>query len=143
MRQEAMSTLVEGDAGRFPGVHSKVKIALAWRVAMNLPDFLTLWPNDEIVLTGHRIGLYSVIDEHQRGRSVEEIHAEFPTLELALIQKVLAFHASHQAEVDAYVSEYRADLDRQESASQPSEAVSKIRRLMAESAANTGSRAGT
>ena len=36
---------------------------------MNLPDFLTLWPNDEIVLTGHRIGLYSIIDQFQRGRS--------------------------------------------------------------------------
>jgi hypothetical protein len=76
-----MSTLVEGDAGRSPGVQSKMKIARAWRVAMNLPDFLTLWPNDEIVLTGHRIGLYSVIDRFQHGRSVEEIHAEFPILE--------------------------------------------------------------
>jgi uncharacterized protein (DUF433 family) len=114
--EEAMSTLVEGDADRSPGLHSKVKIARAWRVVMNLPDFLALWPNDEIVLTGHRIGLYSVIDRFQRGRSVEQIHAEFPTLEPELIQKVLAFHASHQAEVDAYVSEYRADLDRQKSA---------------------------
>ena len=110
---------------------------------MNLPDFLTLWPNDEIVLTGHRIGLYSIIDQFQRGRSVEEIHAEFPTLEPDLIQRVLAFHAGHQAEVDAYVAEYEAELDRQEASSQAGEATLKVRRLMAESAANTDSRTGS
>jgi uncharacterized protein (DUF433 family) len=110
---------------------------------MDLPDFLALWPNDEIVLTGHRIGLYSVIDRHQRGRSVEEIHAEFPTLETELIRKVLAFHASHQAEVDAYVSKYRADLDRQEAAFQTSGAVLNIRRLMAQSSASSESRFGS
>jgi hypothetical protein len=28
---------------------------------MDLPDFLTRWPDGEIVLTGHRIGLYHVV----------------------------------------------------------------------------------
>jgi uncharacterized protein (DUF433 family) len=107
---------------------------------MDLPDFLTLWPNDEVVVTGHRIGLYSIIDQFQQGCSVEEIHAEFPTLEPDLIQKVLAFHASHQAEVDAYVALYRAELDRQEAAFQPSEAVLQVRRLMAENATKAKSR---
>ena len=74
---------------------------------------------------------------------MEEIHAEFPTLEPDLIQRVLEFHASHQAEVDAYVAEYRAELDRQEAAFQPGEAVMKVRRLMAEGAAKTKSRAGS
>jgi uncharacterized protein (DUF433 family) len=110
---------------------------------MNLPDFLSLWPNGEIVLSGHRIGLYSVLDRFQRGCSVEEIHAEFPTLVPDLIQKVLAFHASHQAEVDAYVAEYRAELDRQEAAHKPGAAELKIRRLMAESAAKSKTRAGS
>ena len=36
---------------------------------MDLPDFLAEWPEGEIVLTGHRIGLYSVIDLYQRGFS--------------------------------------------------------------------------
>jgi uncharacterized protein (DUF433 family) len=110
---------------------------------MILPDFLTLWPNDEIVLTGHRIGLYSVVDRFQRGCSVEEIHAEFPTLEPDLIQRVLAFHAGHQAEVDAYVAEYQAELDRQEAAFQPSEVVLNVRRLMAENTTKTKPRAGS
>jgi uncharacterized protein (DUF433 family) len=110
---------------------------------MDLPEFLTMWPNDEVVLTGHRIGLYSVIDRFQRGRSVKEIHAEFPTLEPELIHRVLAFHACHRAEVDAYVAEYRAELDHQEAAFEPSEAVLKVQRLMAESAAKSNARPGS
>jgi uncharacterized protein (DUF433 family) len=81
---------------------------------MDLPDFLTLCPDDEIVLTGHRIGLYSIVDQFQHGLSAEEIHALYPTVAPELIRKVLAFRASHQSDVDAYVAEYRADLDRQE-----------------------------
>jgi uncharacterized protein (DUF433 family) len=110
---------------------------------VNLPDFLTQWPNGEIVPTGHRIGLYSVIDRFQQGCSVEEIHAEFPTLEPDLIQRVLAFHASYQAEVDAYVAEYRADLDRQEAAFEAGEAVLRVRRLIAESTGKSESQAGS
>jgi hypothetical protein len=48
---------------------------------------------------------------------------------------VIAFRDVHPAEVDAYVAEYRADLDRQEAASEPSPAVLRIRRRMAEKAA--------
>jgi uncharacterized protein (DUF433 family) len=103
---------------------------------MDLPDFLIQWPNGEIVLTGHRIGLYSVIDLSHRGFSPDQIRDEFPTLEPELIRSVIAFHDGHRAEVDAYVAEYRADLDRQEVAAEPSPAVLRVRRLMAERAAN-------
>jgi uncharacterized protein (DUF433 family) len=102
---------------------------------MDLPDFLTQWPSGEIVLTGHQIGLYSVIDLFQQGFSPDQIHGEFPTLDPDLIRRVIAFRAAHQAEVDAYVAEYRAELDRQEAASPPSPAVLRIRRRMAERAA--------
>src|SRR5262245_39441947 len=99
---------------------------------MDLPDFLTRWPNGEIVLTGHRIGLYSVIDRYQQGCTPDEIHNEFPTLVPDLIRDVIAFRESHPAEVDAYVAQYRADLDRQEAASEPSPAALRVRRRVAE-----------
>src|SRR5579883_1112333 len=99
---------------------------------MDLPNFLTRWPNGEIVLTGHRIGLESVIDRYQRGCTPDQIHHEFPTLEPDLVRSLIAFREAHPAEVDAYVAEYRADLDRQEAASHPSPAVVRIRRRVAE-----------
>ncbi len=80
---------------------------------MNLPEFLTEWPYGEIVLTGHRIGLYDVVSLHNEGYTAEMLHDEFPTLPLDLIEKALAFAREHRAQVDAYVTEYKAALDRQ------------------------------
>lgn len=80
---------------------------------MMLPDFLTLDADGEVRLTGHRIGLYSVVRSYQEGRSAEQIQAEFPSLSLAHVYKVLAFYLENQAEVDAYVTEYREELERQ------------------------------
>jgi uncharacterized protein (DUF433 family) len=83
---------------------------------MNLPDFYTEWPFGEIMLTGHRIGLYHVISRYKDGMNVEQIHDWYPTLEPELIQKVLDFYQTNQAEVDAYMASVRAELERQEAA---------------------------
>jgi len=80
---------------------------------MILPDFLTRDADGEIRLTGHRIGLYSVVRSYQEGHSAEQIHAEFPSLSRAHVYKVLAFYLEKQPEVDAYVTAYREELERQ------------------------------
>jgi uncharacterized protein (DUF433 family) len=80
---------------------------------MKLPDFLTEWPFGEIVLTGHRIGLYHVVEGYNQGYSPEQLHEEYPTLPLELINKVLAFYKENQSEVDAYMVRFRAECDRQ------------------------------
>jgi len=103
---------------------------------VNLPGFLTRWSNGEIVVTGHRIGLFSIIDRYQQGLTVDQIHEEFPTLELAAIRSVLAFHADQRAEVDKYVTEYGADLERQETEVEPSVGLRKIQRALADKTAN-------
>lgn len=79
---------------------------------MKLPEFLTEWPFGEIVLTGHRIGLYHVMRYHKDGYTAEMLHEMFPTLPLDLIEKVLAFARENQAEVDAYVDRCQAECDR-------------------------------
>lgn len=80
---------------------------------MKLPDFLTEWPFGEIVLTGHRIGLYHVMFYHKDGDTAEMLHERFPSLPLDLIEKVLAFARANQAEVDAYVTRCQEEIDRQ------------------------------
>jgi uncharacterized protein (DUF433 family) len=107
---------------------------------VDLPDFLTRSPNGEIVVTGHRIGLFSIIDRYQQGLSVEQLRDEFPTLETEAIRGAVAFHAEHRAEVDKYVSDYRAELERQEAEFEPSTAQLEVRRVMAQRAANRQSR---
>jgi uncharacterized protein (DUF433 family) len=83
---------------------------------MNLPEFLVEWPDGEIMLRGHRIGLHHVIVYRREGYSAEQLHEQFPTLPIELIRDVLAFHDANRAEVDAYVDRCREEIDRQEAA---------------------------
>jgi uncharacterized protein (DUF433 family) len=78
---------------------------------MKLPDFLTEWPFGEIVLTGHRIGLYDIIYFHKEGYSAEMLHEQFPSVPLDHIEKVLAFARENHAEVDAYVDRFQKEID--------------------------------
>ena len=81
---------------------------------MKLPEFLYESSPGEIRLTGHRIGLYTVVRLRNEGRSAEGIVDELPTLSLEHVRKVLAFAEKNREEVDRYVEEYRRELERQE-----------------------------
>jgi uncharacterized protein (DUF433 family) len=81
---------------------------------MNLPDFLTSAPDGEIRLTGHRIGLYHLIERYKEGDSAEMIALQFPTLPLSLVHKTIAYYLENPSEVDAYVATYSAELKEQE-----------------------------
>ena len=78
---------------------------------MDLPSYLQ-HADGEIRLTGHRIGLFHVVDRYQEGYSPEMIGEELPALSLALIHRVIAFYLENQREVDAYVADCRAELRR-------------------------------
>src|SRR4051794_40604558 len=79
---------------------------------MNLPEFLVDHSDGEVCLVGHRIGLYHLISFHQEGDTPEMLHQRFPSLPLPLIRQVLDFYRQNQPEVDAYVADYEADLER-------------------------------
>jgi uncharacterized protein (DUF433 family) len=96
---------------------------------MILPDFLTRDADDEIRLSGHRIGLYTVVRLYREGKSAEQIAEELESLGRALVYKVLAFYLENQAEVDAYVDAYRAELERQYALYSDSPVARKMRRL--------------
>jgi uncharacterized protein (DUF433 family) len=80
---------------------------------MQLPPFLTEWPYGEIMIAGHRIGLFSIVVHHNEGESAEQLHERYPTLSVELLEDVLAYYQSHRAEVDEYVRRYQEELDRQ------------------------------
>ncbi len=79
---------------------------------MKLPEFLTEWPDDEIVLTGHRIGLYDVVSLHNEGYTAEMLHEEYPSLPLDLIERVLSFYNENRTEVDDYVAQCKEEMER-------------------------------
>ena len=81
---------------------------------MQLPEFLTQSPDGEIRLTGHRIGLFHLLQRYNEGESAEMLAAYYPTLPLALVHKVLAFYLDNQREVDAYLANCTASIDKQQ-----------------------------
>jgi uncharacterized protein (DUF433 family) len=97
---------------------------------MMLPTYLTRDAEGEIRLSGHRIGLYTVVRCFQEGQSAEQISVDLPSLPLELIQQVLEFYRSNQEEVDAWVAAYRAELGRQEREHVPGPGVVRIRHLL-------------
>ena len=98
---------------------------------MTLPDCLTRDPDGEIRLTGHRMGLYTLIRRYREGRSPEQIAEEFPSLPLSLIYAVLAFYFENREHVDGYVDAYAAELARQEAEHVPGPGEIKMRELLA------------
>jgi uncharacterized protein (DUF433 family) len=81
---------------------------------MVLPDFLIDHPDGEIRLTGHRVGLYTVVRDYKEGATAEQMAEEYPSLDLEHIRKVIGFYLENRLEVDAYVEKYRKELERQE-----------------------------
>jgi uncharacterized protein (DUF433 family) len=95
-----------------------------------LPPYLHWHPDGEIRLVGHRIGLYHFIFYYNQGYTAEMILCQFPTLELALIHKVIAFYLENQKEVDEYVAQYRAELDQLRAAGFHAPSVVELRRRL-------------
>jgi uncharacterized protein (DUF433 family) len=98
---------------------------------MTLPDFLTSDTGGEILLAGHRVTLHHVIKDYREGYSAETLAAACPTLPLALVHKVLAFYLENQPEVDRYVAETRAEIERQAAAPPRGPSAAELQRRLA------------
>jgi uncharacterized protein (DUF433 family) len=90
---------------------SESSIALSGGMSLSLPEFLTRHEKGEIRLTAHRIDLFDLVSLYNEGNSAEMLVGYFPTLNLALIHKVLAFYLENRAEVDAYVARCEAESE--------------------------------
>ena len=77
-----------------------------------LPPCLHWHSDGELRLAGHRISLYHFIYYYNQGFTAEMLLCQFPTLELALVHKVIVFYLEHRGDVDRYVAQYETELDR-------------------------------
>jgi uncharacterized protein (DUF433 family) len=96
---------------------------------MTLPDFLTQAPDGEIRLTGHRIGLYHLIERYNEGESAEMLACRYPSLPLSLVHKVLAYYLENQPEIGAYVRGCTTAMDQQRRGARSLDADGLRRRL--------------
>lgn len=79
---------------------------------MTLPDFLTTDANNEIRLNGHRIRLIDVAQRYREGFSVEGIVDHYPSLNLPLVHKAIAYFLEHEVEVTSLIQANQAEMDR-------------------------------
>jgi len=80
---------------------------------VNLPDFLYRTDKGTYRFVGHRIDLYHVVTLYQDGYTADMIADHLPTLPLAMIHKAIAYYLENQTEVERYVRETRAEIERQ------------------------------
>src|SRR5437660_11310103 len=97
---------------------------------MTLPDFLRSDEYGEIFLAGHRITLYHVVKDYQEGYSAETLAAAYPTLSLPLVHKVIAFYLENQLEIDHYVVETRAEIQRQAASNPQGPSLAELKRRL-------------
>jgi uncharacterized protein (DUF433 family) len=94
---------------------------------MNLPEYLEADEGRFIDLTGHHIGLHNVVRLYADGSSAEMIAAQYPSLPLPLIHRVIASYLENQVGVDAYVLEHAQEIDRQVKASPKAPSLEALR----------------
>jgi len=102
-------------------------IAELGAVSLNLPEFLTRHEKGEIRLTGHRIDLFHFVDFYNEGNSAEMLLGLFPTLNPALIHKVIAFYLENKAQVDAYVARCEAEIERHQATTPPAPTIDELK----------------
>lgn len=85
-------------------------------ISAALPEFLIADADGFIRVSGHRIGYHHVVARFNEGCSAEMLWEEFPTLPLATIYKLIAFHLENQSASNAYVAQCHEDV-RQQAAS--------------------------
>ncbi len=73
----------------------------------SLPKYLVADADGFIRISGHRIGHHHVVALFNEGESVWE---EFPTLPLATIYKVIAFHLENQTASNEYVEQCHEEV---------------------------------
>ena len=97
---------------------------------MTLPPILTQEPDGEIHVTGHRIGLFTLVKAFRQGWSAERTAEEYPSLTPEKVQKVLDFYRENRAEAEAYADVYEAELERQYAEWTPTPGVLQVRRWL-------------
>ena len=78
---------------------------------MALPDFL-MSADGETRVVGTRISLFTILFDFNHGDSPEKIAANYTHIPLVAVYKLIAFYLENKPEVDAFLTAYRAELDR-------------------------------
>ena len=98
---------------------------------MELPDFLYVDADQELCFKGHRLRLIEVAARYREGHSAEGIAFDiYPTLDLSLVHKAIAYYLDNEAEVGGMIDRNAAELERQAALPKTSPTVDELRRRL-------------
>ena len=102
---------------------------------MQIEDYFNFLSEDDIRIKGSRIGIESVLYEYiYNGKTPEEIDQRFHTVTLEQVYATILYFLQNQQKVSAYLADYLEFCRnaREEQAKNPSPAVVRLRKILAE-----------
>jgi uncharacterized protein (DUF433 family) len=103
---------------------------------MHLEDYFVTLAPDDIRLRGHRIGIETILYEYiHRGRTAEQIAAEFDTLSLEEIYATLLYYHRNKQQIDAYLTAWLEHGARARAAQERDPSVQQSRARLRQAAA--------
>ncbi len=102
---------------------------------MQLEDYFNFLEPNDIRVKGTRVGIETILyDFIHRSRSPQDIVASYPSLRLEQVYATITYYLHNKEKIDAYLTDWleTARLRREEQNRNPSPAIQKLRRIMAE-----------
>ena len=100
---------------------------------MQLEDYFDIHGPEDIRIRGHRIGIETVLYEYiHRGRTPEQIAAQFPTLSLEEVYATILYYLHNREAVSAYLAAWLEHGEQARAAQDRDPAVQASRRRLRE-----------
>ena len=107
---------------------------------MHLEEYFNFLAPNDIRVKGTRVGIETILyDFIHRSRSPQDIVASYPSLTLEQVYATITYYLHNKEKIDAYLTNWleNARLRREEQNRNPSPAIQKLRRVLAEREAAT------
>ncbi len=102
---------------------------------MQLEDYFDFLSPDDIRVKGTRVGIETILYDYiYKSRTPEAIAAEYPSLTLEQVYATITYYLHNKEQVNAYIADWleTARLRREEQNRNPSPAIQRLRRILAE-----------
>ncbi len=102
---------------------------------MQLEDYFDFLAPNDIRVKGTRVGIETILYDYvHRSRSPQDIVASYPSLTQEQVYATITYYLHNKEKVNAYLTNWleNARLRREEQDRNPSPAIQKLRRIMAE-----------
>lgn len=77
-----------------------------------LPDCVETRSDGAVVVRGHRVSLFLILQAHYDGLTVEEIHERYPTITMANLHEIVAFTQENEDAMRQFFAEQEAERKR-------------------------------